>query len=137
MASSLQRGVARAPPPPDQLASFYKLVDKRVIAGQLCSEARDAELSAQAAVQAEALFGGDNLIVASLRMSESSSLSNTATKARGAEREALARRSWDALTLSVIPLLLRRLKAGTLLPGTLRAEELDYEFTHRLFFSRL
>ena len=57
MATSLHRGAARAPPPADQLAAFYKLVDKEVIAGQLCRYARDAELSAQAALQAEALFG--------------------------------------------------------------------------------
>ena len=60
--SSLQRGVARSPPPPNQLAAFYKLVDKKVVAGQLCRNARNAELSAQAAEQAETLFGDDSLV---------------------------------------------------------------------------
>ena len=124
--SSVRRGAARAPPPPDQLASFYKLVDKHVIAAVLCREARDAELSSQAAVQAEALFGDDSLVVASLRMCESESHSNLAAEASVAEQKVLLRRSWDVL-LSVIPLLLRRLEPNTLLPGTLREEELDYE----------
>ena len=114
-----------APPPPDQLAAFYKLVDKRTIAGQLCRYARNAELSAEAAVQAEALFGDDILVVASLRYYESEALTGLYMAASGAEREALARRSWAAL-VALIPVLLRRLEADTLLPGTLREEELDY-----------
>ena len=73
--SSSQRGAAWAPPLPDRLASFFKLVDKQVIAGVLCRHARAAELSASAAVQAEALFGGYNsLVVAHLRMDESQCL---------------------------------------------------------------
>ena len=123
--ASLQHGAARAPPTPDQLATFYKLVDKKVIAGLLCRQARNAELSAQAAVQAEALFGGDSLVVASLRYSESAALAGLAVAASGAEREALLRRSWAAL-VSLIKPLLRRLEADTLLPGTLREDELDY-----------
>ena len=124
--SSSQRSATRASPPPEQLASFYKLVDKEVIAGVLCREARGAELSAQAAVQAEALFGGDSLVVASLRNCESVALANLACEASGAEQQALMRKSWNVL-ISVIRLLLRRLEAHTLLPGTLREEELDYE----------
>ena len=126
--SSVQRGAARAPPPPDLLASFYKLVDKHVIAAVLCRGARDAELSAQAAVQAEALFGDNSLVVASLRMCESESLNCFSFEASGAEKLALVRRSFAAL-LSVINLLLRRLEADTLLPGTIWEEELDYD-TH-------
>ena len=127
-ASSSEGGAARAQPPlpPDQLASFYKLVDKKAVAGQLGRHTRNAELSAQAAVQAEALFGGDSLVVADLRYNESESLNNLAMRASGAESEALDRRAWAAL-LSVIPLLLRRLANDTLLPGTIREEELDYE----------
>ena len=126
MPSSLRRGAARAPPPPDQLASFYKLLDKRVIAGALCRHARDAELSASAALQAEALFGeGDSLVVAHLRMSESRSLNKLAAEASGAEAEAPCRRSCSVL-LSLLPLLLRRIEANTLLPGAVREEELDY-----------
>ena len=123
--SSSQRGTR---PPPDQLDSFYKLVDKRTIAGQLCRYARDAELSASAAVQAEALFGGDDsLVVADLRMHESNSLTlQTTAEANGAEREAHFRRSWASLVLLIIPQLLRRLEANTLRPGTAREEELDY-----------
>ena len=126
--SSLLRGAARrAPLLPDQLASLYKLVDKQVIAAALCRYARAAELSASAALQAEALFGGDDsLVVASLRMEESRSLGNLAVEESGAERETYARRSF-AVLLSVIPILLLRLEANTLLPGTVREEELDYD----------
>ena len=120
-----QRASSRAPPPPDQLAAFYKLVDKRTIAGQLRRYARNAELSAQAAVQAEALFGDDSLVVAHLRYDECDALAGLSIAASGAEREALRRRSW-AVLVSLIPPLLRRLEANTLLPGTLREEELDY-----------
>ena len=124
--SSSQRGASRALPPPDELASFYKLLDKKAIAGALCRHARDAELSASAAVQAEALFvGDDSLVVASLRMEDSRSLTNLAAESTGAEQELLDRRAWAAL-VSVIPLLLRRVEANTLLPGTIREEELDY-----------
>ena len=123
--SSVQRGVAL--PPPDQLVAFYKLVDKQVIAGALCRYARHAELSSSAAVQAEAFFGDDDsLVVASLRMNESTALTNLAVEASAAEREALARRAAAALLL-VIPLLLRRIEASTLLPGTIREAELDCE----------
>ena len=48
--SSPQRGAASAAHLPDQLAAFYKLVDKTVIAGALCRHARTVELSSQAAV---------------------------------------------------------------------------------------
>ena len=125
--SSSQRSAAgRAQPPPDQLSAFYKLVDKTVIAGTLCRHARVVELSASAAVQAEALFGGDDsLVVANLRMCESQALTSLAIRASGAERAALFRRSW-AVLVSVVPLLLRRMEANTLLPGTIKEEELDY-----------
>ena len=122
---SLGSGAARAPPPPARLASFYKLVDKGVIAAALCRHARHAELSASAAVQAEAVFEDNSLVVATLRMYESECLTHLAAEASGAEREMLVRRSWDVL-VSVLPLLLRRVEANTLLPGTIREEELDY-----------
>ena len=92
-----QRGAARAPLPPDQLASFYKLVDKKVIAGALSRYARNAELSGLACTQAEALFGDDSLVVASLRYSESESFNSLSLQASGAEKEALLRRSWGVL----------------------------------------
>ena len=124
--SSSQRGAARAPPPPDQLASFYKLVDKQVMAGVLCRHARNAELLASAAVQAAALYGGDDsLVVACLRMGESQALSYLAVEAGGAEGQALIRRSW-AILVSVTRLLLHRVEANTLLPGTIWEEELDF-----------
>ena len=97
-----------------------------MIAGVLCREARNVELSAQVAVQAEALFGDDSLIVADLRCNESDALTGLSLAASGAEKEALLRRSWAAL-VSLITLLLRRVEAETLLPGTLREEELDYD----------
>ena len=125
--SSSQRGTApRASPPPDQLASFYKLVDKKVIASALCRYARSVELSASAAVQAEALFGGDDsLVIVNLRVGESQSLTSLAVEASGAEQEMFVRRAW-ILLVSVLPLLLRRVEVNTLLPGTVREEELDY-----------
>ena len=126
MASSAQRGTTRAPPPPAQLAFFYKLVDKKVIAGVLCRDARNAELSGQAAVQAEALFGDDSLVVAHLRRGEGVALFNMSCEANGAEEVALFKRSWGVL-LSLIPLLLRRLEANTLLPGTITEVEMDFE----------
>ena len=125
--SSSQRGAARrAPPPPDQFAAFYKLVDKKVIASQLCRHARDAELSAQAAVQAEALFGDDSLVVAWLRLGESESLVGLSLVASGAEEEVVLLQKSCAVLLSILPLVLRRLEANTLLPGTIREEELEY-----------
>ena len=124
MALSLEGGAARAHPP-DQLAAFYKLVDKKVIAGVLFRHARNAELCALASLQAKALFGDDSLVVAHLRYAESEALAGLCEAASGAEQEALRRRSW-AVLVSLIPPLLRRLEADTLLPGTLRVEELDY-----------
>ena len=52
-------------------------------------------------------------------------LACSAGNASGAEHEALLRRSW-ALLLLAIPILLCRLDANTLLPGTIWEEELDY-----------
>ena len=98
------------------------------MAGVLCRDARNAELSAQAAVQAEALFRDDSLVVARLRFFEGDSLVSLARAASGAEQETLLGRSW-AILLSLINLLLRRLADNTLLPGTIREEELDYD-TH-------
>ena len=116
----------RAPPPPDQLATFYKLVEKHVTAAMLCRHARNAELSAQAATHAEALFGGDSPVVAKLRMSESLSLASLAKRTSGAEQVAFCRTSF-AVLLTVINLLLRRLEDSTLLPGSIREEEVNYE----------
>ena len=124
--SSVERGAARAPPPPDQPAAFYKLVDKQATAGVLCRHARYVELSAQAAMHAEALFGDDSLVVADLQSSESCSLASLAYETSGTEQKTLLRRSWGVL-LSLINILLRRLAASTLLPGTLSEEELDFD----------
>ena len=55
MASSSAQQGAREPPPPDELAAFYSLSDKVLSAGLLCRHARDVELSARAALKAEAL----------------------------------------------------------------------------------
>ena len=119
------RGADRATPPTDQLAAFYDLQKKTLVAGQLGRHARHAELSAESALQAEALFGEDSLVVASLRMTESQALCNLAFQASGAEQEKYYRRAW-ALLVSLIAVLLRRLAADTLLPGTVREEELDF-----------
>ena len=124
--ASVQRGSSRSLPPPDQLASFYKLLDQKVRAAVLCRRARNLDLTSQAALQAEALFGDDSLVVADLRYSESFCLHNLATQASDAEQKALLQRSW-ALLVSLVDLLLRRLADNTLLPGTIRQEEMDYE----------
>ena len=92
----------------------------------MCRDARDAELSAGASAQAQALFGDDSLIVANLRASEIRTLTNLAYAARGAEKEVLLRQS-SAVLMSLVNLLLRRLADSTLLPGTIREEELDFD----------
>ena len=79
-------------------------------------------------MKAEALYGENSLVVANLRMCESSSFTSVAEEAGGTEDEALVRRA-AAVLLSLIALLLRRLEANALLPGTIREEELDY-FAH-------
>ena len=129
--SSVVRGVARAPPSPDRLAIFYKLVDKQVIASVLCRYARAVELAAEAATHAEALFADNSLVVANLHMLGSENLNCLSCRASsGAEWEAYARQSW-ALLLFTIAILLRRLESNTLLPGTIRQEELDYAVHER------
>ena len=123
MASSASQHGAE---PPEQLACLYKLMDKAAVAGTLCRHARVAELSASAAVQAEALFGkNDSLVVANLRTGKSHSFTSLAVAASGAEQETLFRQAWTVL-VSLIPQLLRRVEANTLLLGTVREEELAY-----------
>lgn len=62
MASSSSRhGSARRQPSADQLAAFHAVLDKKLTAGVLCCHARNAELSATAATQAEAMFGDNSL----------------------------------------------------------------------------
>ena len=114
VSSSSQRDTTRAPQQPDQLASFHSLVDKSVHAAALNRHARAVELSAKAAEKGEALFGDNSLVVANLRIGESSALASLAIEARGAEKQALIRRSWSAL-LSVIAILQLRLANNTLL----------------------
>ena len=96
------------------------------MAGQLGRSARCTELSALTLAEAEALFGDDSLVVASLRYFHSNSFYNLAYEASDEEREMPLRRAW-AVLLSLIPLLLRRLADNTLLPGTIREEEMYYE----------
>ena len=117
--------MTRAPPPPDQLASFYKLVDKTNVAAALCRYARNAELASQASQTAEALFGDDSLVLADLRGSESSALTNLSNKASGGEQWDLRQRAW-AVLVSLVELLVRRLADNTILPGTIREEKLDF-----------
>ena len=127
MASSSQRGAGighrRRPTSSPPSTSWWT---KKVIAGALCRHARDAELSASVAVQAEALYGHNSLVVANLRLEEIRSLINLGVEASGAERVSLLSRAW-VVHSSVLPLLLRRIEANTLLPGSMMAEELDYD----------
>ena len=71
MASPSSQQGAREAPPPDQLAALYSLTDKAAVAGALNRHSRNAELSARAALKAEAFFPDDSLVVADQRMHES------------------------------------------------------------------
>ena len=116
--ASLARGEGRA-------AALYSLADKAANAGALRRHARGAELSARAALKAEAFLGLDSLVAAHLRMNECNALAHLAASSSCAEQEALYCRSWSTL-LSVIALLQRRHNTSTLLAGTERKEESDY-----------
>ena len=135
MASSSERGAARArgapppplpPPPPEELAAFYALVEKQTSASVLGRDARCAELSERAAKNAERLWGNNSLVVADLRVSEVAPLRNLAdASTSSSEQDALRRRAW-AILVPVRALLLRRLADNTLLPGTIKEEEVTY-----------
>ena len=140
MVSSLERGKARAgaPPPPqpqDELAAFYALVEKQTTAEVLSRDARCAELSERAARTAERLYGDNSLVVASLRVTEATSLRELAlASTSSSEREALRHRAW-AILAPVHALLLRRLADNTLLPGTIKEEEVAH-YTRSLAFAQ-
>lgn len=124
MASSSERDAAHAgPPPPDDVAIFYALIEKTVTAAALCRHARCAELAERAAKEAKGLYGENSLVVAQLRVGEAASLRSLALMARDpSEIAALRRRAWAGL-VPVRALLLRRLEANTLLPGIVKEEE--------------
>ena len=135
MASSSERGTARAqgapppplPPPPEELAAFYALVEKQVTASVLRRHARCADLCDRAATQAEErLWGNHSLVVADQRVGEAIALRGMAMVSTSfSEQEALMRRAW-ALLVPVHALLVRRLADNTLLPGTIKKEEVTY-----------
>ena len=134
MASSSERGAPRAwgalllplpAPPPVEVAALYALVEKQTTAAALNRHARCAELSNRAVSHAERLWG-ESLVVANLRMGEALSLREMARASTcSSEKEALRRRAWAILVL-VNSLLLRRLADNTLLPGTMREEEVTF-----------
>ena len=133
--SSARRGVARAlgapppplpPPPPEELAAFYALVEKKVTAEFLSRDTRCAELSDRAATHAARLWGDNSLVVAELRVGKVVSLRSMAhASTSSSEQEALRRRAW-AILVPVHALLLRRLANNTLLPGTIKEEEVTF-----------
>ena len=135
MASSSERGTARergAPPPtlpplpPEELAAFYALVEKKMTASVLCRHTRAAELSDRAARLAAGLWGENSLVVADLRVGEAVSVRNIAdASTSSSEQVALLRRAW-AILVPVHALLLCRLADNTLLPGTNAEEEVTY-----------
>ena len=135
MASSSERGLARAPvapplplppPPPEEVAAFYARVENQVTASALRRHARCAELSDRAARQAGKLWDDNSPVVADLRVSEATVLRNMAdTSTSSSEQEELLRRAW-AILVPVHALLLRRLADITLLPGTIKEEEVTY-----------
>ena len=142
MATSSERGAAQAPgalppplppPPPEEVAAFYALVEKRVTASVLRRHARCAELCEQAAKDAERLWGNNILVVADLRAGEACSLRQMArVSTSSSEKEALRRRAW-AILVPVHALLLRRLSDNTLLPGTIKEEEMTYSSRSQAF----
>ena len=134
MASSSGRGTARAPaapaplppPPPAEVAAFYALAEKQKIAEALSRDARCAELSDRSAKHAETLWGENSLVVADLRVGEAIALRSLAhVSTSSSEKRALLRRAW-ALLVPVNALVLRRLADNTLLPGTIKEEEVTY-----------
>ena len=142
MASSSERGAARAqrtlppllpPPEPEEVATFYTLVEKRVTAGALNRHARCAELSERAARHAKRRWGHNSLVMADLRVGEASSFrAMTSVSKSSSEREALWRRAWATL-VPVHALLLRRLADNTLLPGTNTEDEVTYFARSQMF----
>ena len=134
MASSSERVATKgAPPPPEEVAAFYALNERRSTAGLLNRHARCAELSDQAARHARRLWGDNSLVVADLRVTEAMSLSNHAQASTSSlEQEGLRRRAW-AILVPVHALLLRRLADNTLLPGTIKEEEVTYDARSQAF----
>ena len=132
MASSTQRSAAHQatgappPPPPEEVTAFFTLVERVVAAGVLGRHARCAELADRAATHAERLWGDNSLVVADLRLLEAGSLRELAFSSTSSSEEvALMQRAW-ALLVPLHALLLRRLDANTLLPGTNKEEEVTY-----------
>ena len=143
MASSSERGGARALgalppalPPPEEVAAFYALVEKETTAGMLSLHTRAAELSGRAARKAERLWGDNSLVVAHLRLSEVSYLREIAcASTSSSEQVALLQRAW-AILVPVQALLLRRLADNTLLPGTIKEEEVMYDVRWQAFICK-
>ena len=136
MASSSERDAAQAegappppllpPSPPEEVTAFYALVEKQVTASVLCRHTRAAELCDRAATHAERLLGENSLVVAHLRVLEAGSLRSMASASTSStEKEALRWLAWAILAL-VHALLLRRLADNTLLPGTIKEDEVTY-----------
>ena len=132
MASSSERGAAPGVPPPppplpppEEVAAFYALVEKQTTAAVLSRHARAVELCDRAAEHAATLWGDNSLVVAHLRVDEASSVRELAHASTSVEKEAQRRRVW-AIIVPVHALLLRRLADNTLLPGTIKEEEVKY-----------
>ena len=142
MASFSERGAARGrgppplplpPPPPEEVAAFYVLIEKRVTAGVLYRHTRCAELCDRGAKHAERLWGENSLVVAHLRVSEAGSLRGMAdTSTSSSEKAALRQRAWATLA-PVHALLLHRLADNTLLPGTMKEEEVTSDARTQAF----
>ena len=102
------------------------LVEKQTTASLLSRFSRCAELSERAAKHAGRLWGDNSLVVADLRVSEAVPLRGMAFASTcSSEKEALRWRAW-AILVPVRALLLRRLADNTLLPGTIKEEEVTY-----------
>ena len=72
------------------------------------------------------MYGNNSLVVAELRVGEAGSLRELARVSTSpSEQVTLYRRAW-ALLLPVHAVLLRRLADNTLLPGTIKEEEVTY-----------
>ena len=140
MASSSQHSAglttAPPPPPPEEVSAFFTLVVKVAAAAALSRHARCAELCHEAAKHSERLWGNNSLVVADLRVGEAIALREIARASTSlSEQEALMRNAW-AILGPIHALLLRRLADNTLLPGTIKEEEVMYHARLQAFLRK-
>ena len=113
--------------PSRRLVALFALAERATTAGVLGRDAHAAELYERAALLAEALCLPDSLAVVHARHGQVIAIRNSSCgMPPGPAKDELRRRAW-ALLLPLHAPLLRRAAANTLLPGTVRREEVDYQ----------